>query len=83
MILEWLSLLETGVLFVPDDSTAQSDNQLTEPKTSSLDKTTAAAAQDVQVPENQGEDVVMKNEKIEKQVEVEEEKFVTTKKVQW
>jgi hypothetical protein len=54
---------------------------LTEPKTSSLDKTTAAAAQDVQVPENQGEDVVMKNEKIEKEVEVEEEKFVTTKKV--
>jgi hypothetical protein len=46
-----------------------------------LDKTTAAAAQDVQVPENQGDDVVMKNEKIEKQVEVEEDKFVTTKKV--
>jgi hypothetical protein len=43
---------------------------LTEPKTSSLDKSTAAV---VQVPENQGEDVAMKNEKIESKIEVEEE----------
>jgi len=46
---------------------------LTEPKTSSLDKSTAAAVQEVQVSENQGEDVPMKNEKIESKIEVEEE----------
>jgi hypothetical protein len=46
---------------------------LTEPKTSSLDKSTAAVVQEVLVPENQGEDVAMKNEKIESKIEVEEE----------
>jgi len=53
---------------------------LTEPKTSSLDKSTAAV---VQVPENQGEDVAMKNEKIESKIEVEEELVRPTKKVKW
>lgn len=54
---------------------------MTEPKISS-EKTTLAAAQDSQIPENQGEDISMKIEKENKLEAEDEEHIISTKKMQ-